>query len=381
MLPTRSLLAIALSAVSVCGFAKGKQQGLLTLFVGTYTEDSPSEGIYVYSFNQETGAFSLRSSAKAANPSFVAIAPNGRQLYAVSEFNDGRQGAYSFDFNPETAQLSNPTFASTKAGHSSNLSENRPGSDPCNLYTEGNCLVTANYSGGDISSFRLDKQGHLYEAPQQICFTGRDSATLAHIHCGIPTPDGKHFLATDLGNDRIYRFDFNPQGDEILTHAVIAYEAKRGEGPRHMVFDSEGKHLYLINELGGTCTVLSYNDGNLTELQTLMADEGGGHGSADIHISPDGRFLYTSHRLKKDGIAIFDINEQTGLLTKVGYQLTGIHPRNFTITPNGKFVLVACRDDNTIQIYRRNARTGLLSDTGKRINVGKPVCLVLRNYQ
>ena len=148
-----------------------------------------------------------------------------------------------------------------------------------------------------------------------------------------------------------------------------------------MVFDNEGKHLYLINELGGTCTVLSYNDGNLTELQTLMADEGGGHGSADIHISPDGRFLYTSHRLKKDGIAIFEINEQTGLLTKVGYQLTGIHPRNFTITPNGKFVLVACRDDNMIQIYRRNARTGLLSDTGKRINVGKPVCLVLRNYQ
>ena len=111
-----------------------------------------------------------------------------------------------------------------------------------------------------------------------------------------------------------------------------------------------------------------------------MADEGGGKGSADIHVSPDGKFLYTSHRLKKDGIAIFSINPSTGLLTKVGYQETGIHPRNFAITPNGKYLLVACRDDNTIQIFKRNVRTGLLTDTGKCINIGKPVCLVLRKY-
>ena len=126
--------------------------------------------------------------------------------------------------------------------------------------------------------------------------------------------------------------------------------------------------------------VMRYNDGKLTEIQTLMADEGGGRGSADIHISPDGKFLYTSHRLKKDGIAIFSINPQTGVLTKVGYQLTGLHPRNFAITPNGKYLLVACRDDNTIQIFERNANTGLLVDTQKRINLGKPVCLILRKY-
>ena len=227
---------------------------------------------------------------------------------------------------------------------------------------------------------KLDKQGRLQGTAQQTRFRGRDSAAVSHIHCGLPTPDGKYFLATDLGNDRIHRFDFTPSGTEVLAQPTVAFEVKRGEGPRHITFDKGGRYLYLINELGGTCVVMRYNNDQLTEMQTLMADEGGGRGSADIHISPDGKFLYTSHRLKKDGIAIFAINPQTGLLTKVGYQQTGIHPRNFTITPNGKYLLVACRDDNAIQIFRRDARTGLLTNTGKRINLGKPVCLVLRKY-
>ena len=380
MLNPRPLLSLVLSALSLCGFAQGKQSAQLTLFVGTYTEDSPSEGIYVFHFNQETGHLSLRSSVKAGNPSFVVLSPNGNRLYAVSEFNDGRQGAYSFDYNPKTGRLSNPTFVSTKAGDRLGDPENRPGCDPCNLYTDGHCLITANYSGGDISAFKLDKQGRLHGTAQQTRFSGRDSTAVSHIHCGHPTPDGKYFLATDLGNDRIHRFDFAPNGKEILTNPRVAYEVKRGEGPRHITFDKGGKHLYLINELGGTCVVMRYNDGKLTEIQTLMADEGGGRGSADIHISPDGKFLYTSHRLKKDGIAIFSINLQTGLLTKVGYQLTGLHPRNFAITPNGKYLLVACRDDNTIQIFERNTNTGLLVDTRKRINLGKPVCLMLRKY-
>ena len=376
----RLLLPLAFSALSLCAFAKAKQQANLTLFVGTYTQNSSSKGIYVYNFNQETGAFKLRSTAQAGNPSFVAVSPNGKRLYAVSEFNDGKQGAYSFDYDAKTGKLTNPIFASTKAGDQQNDPKNLPGSDPCNLFTDGQCLITANYSGGDISVFKLDKQGRLQQTAQQTRFQGRDAESVSHIHCGIRTPDGKHFLVTDLGNDRIYRFDLNPQATEVLTQHTVVYEAKRGEGPRHITFGKDGKHLYLINELGGTCVVLRYNNGKLIEEQQLMADEGCGKGSADIHVSPDGKFLYTSHRLKKDGIAIFSINPSTGLLTKLGYQETGIHPRNFAITPNGKYLLVACRDDNTIQIFKRNARTGLLTDTGKCINMGKPVCLILRKY-
>ena len=122
--------------------------------------------------------------------------------------------------------------------------------------------------------------------------------------------------------------------------------------------------------------MLKYENGRMTEVQRIMADEGDGHGSADIHISPDGRFLYTSHRQKKDGLSIFSIDPQEGTLKKVGYQLTGIHPRNFNITPNGKYLLVACRNDNSIRIYRRNLETGELTDTLLGIGVDQPSCIV-----
>ena len=117
--------------------------------------------------------------------------------------------------------------------------------------------------------------------------------------------------------------------------------------------------------------MLSYRKGKLKEVQRIMADEGGGRGSADIHISPDGRFLYTSHRLKKDGIAIFAIDPEKGTLSKIGYQHTGIHPRNFAITPNGKYLLVACRDDNKIQVFERNEATGELIETPEEIEIDK----------
>ena len=148
------------------------------------------------------------------------------------------------------------------------------------------------------------------------------------------------------------------------------------QGPRHLTFSKDGRFAYLINELGGECVVLNYRKGKLKEVQRIMADEGGGRGSADIHISPDGRFLYTSHRLKKDGIAIFAINPKNGTLTKIGYQLTGVHPRNFAITPNGKYLLVACRDNNKIQVFQRNETTGKLTETSQEIEVDKPTCIL-----
>ena len=133
--------------------------------------------------------------------------------------------------------------------------------------------------------------------------------------------------------------------------------------------------MYLINELGGTIVVLRYVNGYLLPIQSLMAEETPAHGSADIHLSPDGHYLYTSHRLKNDGIAIYKVNKATGLLTKKGYQQTARHPRNFAITPNGKYLLVASRDNNCIEIYRRNRHTGLLENTLQDIILPKPVCI------
>ena len=132
-----------------------------------------------------------------------------------------------------------------------------------------------------------------------------------------------------------------------------------------------------MSELAGTVTVFSNKAGKLTRIQTIASDSVGGRGGADIHMSPDGRYIYASNRLKADGISIFKVNTMNGKLKKAGYQLTGIHPRNFAITPNGKYLLCACRDSNTIQIYERNQDTGMLTLQPTTIDLKKPVCIKL----
>ena len=378
MLKLQTVLSLVLSMFIFHIFAQDEKPNNLTIFVGTYTEGGNSKGIYTYRFNQENGTFELLSSATAANPSFLTLSPDGKHLYAVSEYNDGRQGAYSLDVSQDKALLSYPVFQSTVSKENSKEEPKQAGADPCHIVTDGNYVITANYTGGDISVFPLDAEGKLKAETQHIAFVGKTPKRVAHIHCIIPTPDKKYILATDLGNDRVYRFRYNKKARknaEALTAQRVAYEVSDGQGPRHLTFSKDGRFAYLIGELGGECVVLGYRKGKLKEVQRLMADEGGGRGSADIHISPDGRFLYTSHRLKKDGIAIFAIDPEKGTLTKVGYQLTGIHPRNFAITPNGKFLLVACRDDNKIQVFRRDEVTGKLTDTSLNISVDKPTCV------
>ncbi|WP_454989254.1 lactonase family protein [Capnocytophaga sputigena] len=368
----RTFLTIVFALLTFITFAQDKN---LMMYIGTYTEGGNSKGIYTYHFNQENGIFELLSSATAANPSFVTLSPDGKHLYAVSEYNNGRQGAYSFDVSEDKVQLSNPIFLPTAPKEALP----RAGADPCHIVSDGKYVITANYTGGDISVFSLDAAGRLQPEVQNIAFVGNTPERVAHIHCIIPTPDKKYILATDLGNDRVYRFRYNKKARknaEVLTAQRVAYEVSDGQGPRHLTFSKDGRFTYLINELGGECVVLSYRKGKLKEIQRIMADEGGGRGSADIHISPDGRFLYTSHRLKKDGIAIFAIDPEKGTLSKIGYQHTGIHPRNFAITPNGKYLLVACRDDNKIQVFERNEATGELTETAQAIEVDRPTCIV-----
>ena len=368
----QTFLTIVFALLTFITFA---QDNNLIMYIGTYTEGGNSNGIYTYRFNQENGTFELLSSATAANPSFVTLSPDGKHLYAVSEYNDGRQGAYSFDVSEDKVQLSHPVFLPTAPKEYLP----RAGADPCHIVSDGKYVITANYTGGDISVFSLDAAGRLQTEVQHISFVGKTPERVAHIHCIIPTPDKKYILATDLGNNRVYRFHYNNKthkNSEVLTAQRVAYEVSDGQGPRHLTFSKDGRFAYLINELGGECVVLSYCKGKLKEVQRIMADEGGGRGSADIHISPDGRFLYTSHRLKKDGIAIFAIDPEKGTLSKIGYQHTGIHPRNFGITPNGKYLLVACRDDNKIQVFERNEATGEMTETAQAIEVDRPTCIV-----
>lgn len=381
------LLLVALIAgtglVHAQKLEKFSSKSELTILVGTYTEGSTSKGVYVYRFNQETGKSKMVSSVQAGNPSFVVAKDDNKFAYSVSEYNDGRQSAIAYRLDKAKGKLSLINYQTTideEIGAKKGKDAKTDGADPCFIMTNGKQVVTANYSGGDISVFPIAKDGSLCRQSQHFCFSGNEQGTVSHLHCVRLTPDGKYLVADDLGNDCIYRFEVNNQADYLnkrlfLSNPLVIYKGEKGRGPRHIVFSKSGRYAYLISELGDVVTTFSYGSGKLREIQAIVAYDGGGHGSADIHISPDGKFLYTSHRLKDDGVSIFKINQTTGMLAKIGYQRTGIHPRNFNITPNGKYLLVACRDSNEIEVFAINKQSGLLKDTSQRIKLGKPVCI------
>nr|WP_285947992.1 lactonase family protein [Bacteroides intestinalis] len=337
----------------------------LAMLVGTYT-DGNSKGIYTFRFNQETGVATSLSSIEVLNPSYLIPSEDGKFVYAVSEMNDTTAALNAFSFDKETGKLS--------------LLNRQPtmGADPCYVATNGKEVLTANYSGGSMSIFPLKKNGSL--EPVDTLFEGSTGGPDAerqatpHVHCTVFSPDGKYIFATDFSADRILRFVMHP--DDPITHASLeAVDIEADSGPRHLTFSPNGKFAYLITELSGKVIAFSYDDGCLEQIQTITADTVAARGSADIHLSPDGKYLYASNRLKEDGIAIFAVNPENGTLAKVGYQPTGIHPRNFNITPNGKYLLAACRDSNVIQVYKRNEVTGLLEDTHQDIVVDMPVCV------
>lgn len=344
----------------------------LTMLVGTYTSGD-SKGIYSFHFDEETGISTALSTVEVENPSYLVPSADGKFVYAVSEFNNEQAAANAFAFDKEKGTFK--FLNSQKTG----------GEDPCYIITNGNNVVTANYSGGSISVFPIAKDGSLLPASDVIKFEGsgadKERQEKSHLHCVRITPDGRYLFADNLGTDWIHKFTINQRANAENKESFLkegspaAFTVEAGSGPRHLTFAPNGNYAYLINELSGTVIAFEYKDGNLKEIQTIAADTVGAKGSGDIHISPDGKFLYASNRLKADGIAIFRINPDNGILTKAGYQLTGIHPRNFIITPNGKYLLVACRDDNVIQVYERDTDTGLLTDIHKNIKVDKPVCI------
>lgn len=348
----------------------------LTMVVGTYTQGT-SKGIYTFRFNQETGVHSLLSETEIINPSYLSISKDNKFIYAVSECGDGREAISAFAFNRAKGTLT--------------LVNSQPsmGADPCYVTINEKNAVIANYSGGNISVFPIQEDGSLLPASDAISFSGKgpnkSRQEQSHLHFVEFTPDGKHLLANDLGADKIYKFKINTNAsvtnnEKLLTKGTpAAFDIKAGSGPRHLTFSPCGQYVYLLNELSGEIVAFNYNEGELEEFQTILADSTGAQGSADIHTSPDGKFLYASNRLQEDGLAIFSIDPFDGKLTQTGYQLTGSHPRNFNITPNGKYLLVACRDSNAIEIYERNPANGLLSKINEDIKISQPVCIRFAN--
>ncbi|MDR0976852.1 MAG: lactonase family protein [Prevotellaceae bacterium] len=365
----RKLLFCALClAVAACASRKtndGTAGDELTMLVGTYTDGS-SRGIYSFRFNQATGEATALDSADIVNPSYLTTSADGRFVYAVSETEDTTAAVSAFALDAESGKFRLLNRQPACAG------------SPCYIATDGRVLLTANYGGGSMGVFGVERNGTVGRI--DTLFEGSTGGTDAerqatpHVHCAVFSPDGKYIFATDFSADRLLRFVVHPGSNvPYLSDEHIALTPETG--PRHLTFSPNGRFAYLIGELSGMVTAFSYDDGTLTPLQTITADTLHARGSADIHLSPDGRYLYASNRLQGDGVAIFAVDSETGRLAKAGYQPTGVHPRNFCITPNGAFLLVGCRDSGVIQVFRRNADTGLLTDTHRDIRIDKAVCI------
>jgi 6-phosphogluconolactonase len=347
------------------------------LLIGTYTQKG-SKGIYVYRFNTTTGkAEWVSNTDSASNPSFVAIAPNGKFVYAVNETggkNPGTVSSYAFD---------------RSAGKLSFINQQPTGGDaPCHLaISKDNKWVTAaNYSGGSLSVFPINKDGSLNSYSQFIQDEGssvnKGRQEKAHVHETVFSPAEDYLFTPDLGTDKVVIYKFNSASAKPLSPAATPFvSVTPGNGPRHITFHPNGKFAYVIEELSGTVGAYKYNNGNLTFVQSIAthpADFKGKPGSAEVEISPDGKFLYASNRGEENNIAIFSLNATTGKLEPKGYQSTmGKAPRHFIMDPGGDYLLAANQDSDNIVIFKRNKQTGMLQETGTQIKVSMPVCLQL----
>jgi 6-phosphogluconolactonase (cycloisomerase 2 family) len=335
------------------------------MLVGTYTSGE-SRGIYSFRFNQETGASAPLATTDVSNPSYLTVSADKRFVYAVSEESDTTSALNAFALDAATGKLRllnrRPTYSAA----------------PCYVSTNGREVLTANYGGGTMAVFPLNADGSI--GPVDTLFEGSTGGTdsvrqaTPHIHCALYSPDGKYIFATDFSADRILRFAVHPKNC-VPFRSEETFSVAPGSGPRHLTFSADGAFAYLISELSGNVTAFRYHDGQLETIQTIAADTLRARASADIHLSGDGRYLYASNRRQGDGIAVFAVDAATGQLSAVGYQPTALHPRNFALTPNGRFLLVACRDSGCIQVFARDADTGLLRDTHQDIRLDKPVCI------
>jgi len=368
------------------------------VYVGTYTgfkyishgnpvSGSQSEGIYVSRFRPVTGELvAPQLAAKIPNPSFLAVSPDHRFLYAASEDplsvgpardHESYVSAYAIDRKTGKLRLLN----SVPSG----------GTSTCYLSVDktGKYVLTASYGSGSISILRVKKDGSLGEQAAFVQHIGHSgNQTQAHPSSNDVSPDNRFVSVADLGLDKvlIYHFDAQTGALSPLEPAFAALPA--GSGPRHFIFAATGKHAYLMNELTDIVSVYAWDSaqGTLTSLQdvsTELPDYVGTNHTAEIAISPNGKFLYQSNRrLRKDDvrgpdtIGVFAIDPEKGTLTPVEHALTGgVMPRSFAIDPTGKYLLAANEVTNNIVVFSIDETTGKLSKTGKEIKVDTPVCL------
>ena len=353
------------------------------MYVGTYTRgrNVTSKGIYAYRFQPSTGQLTaLGLAAETASPSFLAIHPNHKFLYAINEINSfqgQRAGSVSaFSIDASTAKLTPLNQVSSRG----------PGPAHVAVDKTGKTVVAANYSGGSLAAFPVGQDGSLGEATSFFQAEGKgvDPARQEgpHAHEAVVSPDNRFVLVPDLGRDKVLIFRLDAD-KAVLTPGDPAEVniSPAGSGPRHLAFHPNGRFAYLLNEMGSSLMAFVYDSktGGLRQFQTISAlpkDFTGKSNAAEVEVHPNGKFLYASNR-GHDSIAVFAIDGRSGKLSPVEYVPTqGGMPRNFAIDPSGAYLLVADQSANIIVVFRIDQQTGKLTPTGQKLDVSAPSCIV-----
>ena len=347
----------------------------LNLLVGTYTQKG-SEGIYLYQLDTITGQLKAVSHTESvSNPSYLAISKDKQFVYAVNENENGSISA--FELNAKKDQLKLLNKVETKGAHPCHIS----------ISPDQKNIFVANYTGGSLTSFHRFADGRLSNAQQFIQNEGASidptRQTKAHVHGSFFSPNGKWLFVNDLGMDQTQIYPYDLSSDPPLKHSAgLIIKAMAGSGPRHLSFSKNGEKVYVLEEITGTISVYSFQKGIAKPIQrisTSIALNKDSPGSADIHLSPDGKFLYASNRGTENNIVQFQIDSK-GLLMIASKKHTssgGIMPRNFTISEDGKWLLVANQSSNNIVVFKRNISTGNLTKMPTTTSVSMPVCLIL----
>lgn len=367
-------LAARASLASVSGAGKGE-----LLLVGTQTTGA-SKGIYAYIFDEATGELKQTGLAAATpNPTFMAIAPGGNRLYAVSEVDEfgGKKGGGVTGFTLDRARARLTKINAVSSG----------GTGPCHVAVDhtGQCVFAANYSGGSAASFHVSEDGRLSKAVSFFQYTGhgpnKERQEQAHAHRVTVSPNNRFLMVNDLGLDMIHVYKLDAKTAALTLNNPPAWKSAPGEGPRALQFHPNNKWVYCVTELKSTVEVLHWDDerGAFEQVQSVKLLPAGYKGdtrACDIVFDRKGQFAYVANR-DNDFMASFSVSEADGKLTLVKRSSCGGKtPRHIALSPSNRWLLVANQDSNNISVFARDAKTGKLAESGKSFPLATPQCLV-----
>lgn len=364
------LTSLFIALLMLSGCATSKEYNIV---VGTYTKNTGSDGIYSLKVNPVEKKYTVRSTAGGVeNPSFQAIRQhsNGNaadlHVYSVGE-GSGAGTVHALRLSNVTGELQ--------------LVNSLPadGRGSCSVTATDNHVIIANYSSGNINVFSLFADGSLNKLVQNIQHRGgsinADRQKGPHAHQVIFDKSGNYLFTNNLGNDLLYAYHYDATNDELPLTPVDSLMLEQGGGPRHLALHSDGTTLYVLQELTGTISIVHFEHERLMlKGSTTVVTKPGQSGAADIHLSPDGKFLYATNRIDYNDITAFEIETPSTLKLIAQYGTQGIAPRNFMITRDGNYLLVGNQRSNEIVVFKRNKKKGTLTDTDWRIPIPAPVC-------